>query len=121
MHVIFQLPSHLRHIFPHMLVFLELFTRFKPSSSASGFFRTSPSFHRGSCEVAVLPLDTVRMTCQLVPNFRAVPPGMDLNNAVDILDLCQEFSFNPYADYFLFTIMHHWDVCARAVRLSGHK
>jgi hypothetical protein len=37
---------------------------------------------------------------------------------MDILDVCKEFGFNPYSDYFLFTIMHHWEACDRAAHLA---
>lgn len=114
---ILQLPSHLRHYFPCTLVYLELFTRFK-HDPASGFYRTSPAFQDGHREVVVIPLSAVRMSCQLVPNFRAVPRGVVLNSSIDILDVCQEFSFNPYADHFLFAVMHHWESCARAAHAA---
>ncbi|KAG9082073.1 hypothetical protein FRC06_005256 [Ceratobasidium sp. 370] len=112
---IFRLPLHVRHFYPHTLVYLELFIPFtRTSNSPTGFYRTSPATRGGKRQVVVMPLSAVRMPCQLVPNFRTLRPGLSLSNSIDILDSCQEFGFNPYADYFQFAVMQHWESCTTA-------
>ncbi|KAG9123583.1 hypothetical protein FRC07_014660 [Ceratobasidium sp. 392] len=107
---IFQLPLHIRHLYPNTLVYLELFTRFtRAANSPSGFYRTSPAFQGGRRQVAVMPLSAVRMSCQLVPNFQTLRPGLSFTASLDTLDSFQEFGFNPHADYFLFAVMQHWE------------
>ncbi|KAG9089707.1 hypothetical protein FRC06_001422 [Ceratobasidium sp. 370] len=113
--IIFWLPLHVQHFYPHTLVYLELFTPFtRTSNSPTGFYRTSPATRGGKRQVAVMPLSAVRMPCQLVPNFRTLRPGLSLSNNIDILGSCQEFGLNSYADYFQFAVTQHWESCAAA-------
>jgi hypothetical protein len=109
-HVIFELPLRIRQLYPHKLLYIELFTHFTPpsSTSSSGFYRTSPALRNGKRAVAVVPLSAIRMCCQLAPVFSSLGPQQRLTGGADLLDVCQQFSFNLYADYFLFEVMQHW-------------
>ncbi|KAG8733444.1 hypothetical protein FRC10_000243 [Ceratobasidium sp. 414] len=91
---------------------------FKPSEPAkSAVVQAAPATLKNGKQTRPACFDTVLVRCcpekrgLAIPRFGSLLPGVTLTNSTDTLDAFREFSFNPYADYFLFSVMHHWEQC----------
>ncbi|EUC58991.1 hypothetical protein RSOL_289920 [Rhizoctonia solani AG-3 Rhs1AP] len=106
--LIFKLPPHLSTIYPHPLVYLELFTSFSKELSRTHRMHTiSHDMHRGTRRTIVMPLVWVVAACHLVPLFSQFEEGFPFD-CYDVLSTGKELFFNHYSSNFMFSLVDHW-------------
>ncbi|CUA75711.1 hypothetical protein RSOLAG22IIIB_11943 [Rhizoctonia solani] len=106
--VIFKLPPHLSTIYPHPLVFLELFTNFSGDLNSSHRMHTiSQDIHRGIRRTIVMPLVWVVAACHLVPLFSQFDNDFPFDGC-DVLSSGTNFFFNHYSSNSMFGMVDRW-------------
>ncbi|KAG9119209.1 pre-mRNA-splicing factor 8 [Ceratobasidium sp. 392] len=108
---IFQLPDRLQHICNEKLIHVELFNVTSQEPNAPmGLFTTTRSLSGGIRLCAIFLILDIAMTCHLAPVYRLFRPDLEtpLTQYSDVLQLCDTFFLNIFANYFLYELFWHW-------------
>ncbi|KAG8732259.1 hypothetical protein FRC11_014812 [Ceratobasidium sp. 423] len=109
-HVIFELPNQIRHVYPAPLAYVEFFNYCSDTPrEPTALFTTSHSKNGdGTRATSVVPLSSIRMTCHLAPKYTAAADDNYLMARSDTLTLYSKFFFNIFSSYFIYNLMRHW-------------
>ncbi|KAJ1299282.1 hypothetical protein OPQ81_011867 [Rhizoctonia solani] len=106
--LIFKLPAHLSSIYPHPLVYLELFTSFSGDFNSSHRMHTiSHDMHCSIRRTIVMPLVWVVAACHLAPVFSQFDQDFAFDSC-DVLSTGKHFYFNHFSSNFMFGLVDHW-------------
>lgn len=107
--VIFKLPTFCHDVCSDILAFVKLFDPFDPSVSADHRLATTrPTIRNGVRATAVVPIQLIRASCQLVPNYDLLTPGLRISAASDLLSTAPSFFLSRHPSYYFFSVMEHW-------------
>ncbi|KDN45434.1 hypothetical protein RSAG8_05021, partial [Rhizoctonia solani AG-8 WAC10335] len=107
-HVIFKLPAHLSAVYPHPLVYVELFTPFSGDfNSTHRMHAISHNMYHGIHRTIIMPLIWVVAACHLIPFFSQFDKNFAFD-CCDILSSGKNFFFNHYSSNFMFDIVDRW-------------
>lgn len=107
--VLFQLPTFCHEVCSDILAFVELFDPFDASVAAEHRLPTTrPTLQNGVRATAVVPIQLIRASCQLVPNYDKLNPGLRISATSDLLSTAPEFYLSRHSSYYFFSVMDHW-------------
>jgi hypothetical protein len=104
-HVIFELPRHLRARYktlPRHLAYIKWFNAFRAPNALHGLRPLSRSMRNGGMPNAeVISLGLIVRSCHLIPSF-----GRKVNHSwrFDVMNKCRAFFYNHWVDMSTF---HH--------------
>jgi hypothetical protein len=93
------------------MIYVEFFTPFTSSTIPKDGVplpKISHSKIRGERAFAVLPIESIRLACHLIPDFKSLPGNVDLSERPDILEVSNKFYFNIFSSYIIFSYVMHW-------------
>lgn len=107
--VIFRLPSYYHDAYSGHLAYVELFGQFSKSANRPHrLYEVSPLYRNGHRVAIVVPLNSIRMVCHLVPQYASLDDNILINPDTDLLDISPGFWFNKYSSYYMNSLVDHW-------------
>lgn len=107
--VIFQLPTFCHKVCSEKLAFVELFDPFDAAVVAEHRLATTrPTKQNGIRATAIVPIHMIHASCQLVPNYDKLDPGLQISAASDLLSTAPNFFLSRHSSYYFFAVMEHW-------------
>ncbi|QRW03214.1 hypothetical protein RhiLY_02213 [Ceratobasidium sp. AG-Ba] len=104
---IFALPRGFEELYPHPLVYVELFTPFSHAISPYHAMHSLSQLRRlGKRCTAVLPALDLAAACHLAPDLTRL--DIDLSSFPDMLDTSLYFWLNHYYNRFFYFLVNHW-------------
>ncbi|KAG8682098.1 hypothetical protein FRC08_015195 [Ceratobasidium sp. 394] len=109
-HAIFSLPPSFHYLYPHPLVYVELFRPFSLSISPHHRMHSSSQLRDsdGKRRVAVLSIFDLAAACHLAPQLKRLDPELHLRSLPDLLTHSQYFWLNHYYNRFIYRLVEHW-------------
>lgn len=104
--VIFKLPPHLGESSQH-LAYVHWFKPFNSWDEAMGMYRVSRSTRNHKPHAAIISIDRIIQTCQLLPKFPtgAIPRAW-FSASGRVMDLATDFYLNRYLNHHVFEDLH---------------
>ncbi|KAG8702831.1 hypothetical protein FRC08_003218 [Ceratobasidium sp. 394] len=107
---IFSLPPSFHYLYPHPLVYVELFRPFSVSISPHHRMHSLSQLRDsdGTRRAAVLSIFDLAAACHLAPQFKRLDPELHLRSLPDLLAHSQYFWLNHYYNRYIYRLIQHW-------------
>ncbi|KAF8531956.1 hypothetical protein JB92DRAFT_3080788 [Gautieria morchelliformis] len=97
---IFRLPSHIEY--PHPLVYVEWYTKFRQPSTGVDMYTVSPT--QGKGHAAVVSVQSICRSCHLIPRFgEKIDRTMTTENS---LERSKQFYVSEFTDLYTYQFFH---------------
>ncbi|KAG8710043.1 hypothetical protein FRC08_017694 [Ceratobasidium sp. 394] len=107
---IFSLPPSFHYLYPHPLVYVELFRPFSISISPHHRMHSLSQLREsnGKLRAAVLSVFDLAVACHLAPQIKRLDPELHLRSLPDLLTHSQYFWLNHYYNRYIYRLIEHW-------------
>ncbi|KAG9079664.1 hypothetical protein FS749_008328 [Ceratobasidium sp. UAMH 11750] len=107
---IFSLPPSFHYLYPHPLVYVELFRPISLSISPHHRMHSLSQLRAadGKRRAAVLSIFDFAASCHLAPQLKRLDPELPLRSLPDLFAHSQHFWFNHYYNRFIYRLIEHW-------------
>ncbi|KAG8735038.1 hypothetical protein FRC11_003491, partial [Ceratobasidium sp. 423] len=112
---IFTLPQRLQVLHSGPLMYIEVFTPFKPDATRTHhLYSTSPAYSDSHHAALILPLNALVLGCHLTPDFSHTPVLLPGPHTPERFTCDQHLLFNEFYNHFTYSLLARWHYLEQA-------